>query len=566
MAYRPSRRQVIAGASALALSGSGVSHAAVIARGVVFEDLRGEGQRRAGDRGVAGVMVCNGRDVVLTGADGSFALPVEPGESVFVIKPPNWAVPTSVGGVPVFSYTYQPEATARYLQTPFPVVGPTGPLPASLDFPLLRQEEAADFEALLVSDTQPENVTELGYVRDDIVAAMLGVRAAFGINHGDVVGDDLSLYPRYLQVLNATGVPWHHCPGNHDINHAARDDRSSRETWKLTFGPRHYAFRYADATFLVLDNVEYLGRGRYRGAFGPRQLEFVRNVLRRVPAEHLIVLSMHIPLRCHLDPANPADTTSDYRALLRLLAGHPHSVSFAGHLHATEHHYLDDEQGPRGGPHHHHVLTAASGSWWSGPPDHRGIPFADSTDGTPNGFHILSVAGNRYTTRFVPAATKMPSQLRVIVDGPHRANGGAGRGSDRLGLSVPLDAVGQCRVIANVFDGGPRTRVALEILGRSERTAMTAVSMPDPLMLELFKGECPRKAWVEAVASSHIWQAPLPDGLRPGAHVLLVRAFDEYGREHVVRAVLEVTPLRPDRSRSIVTRQPADPAGMWTLR
>ena len=548
MAYRLSRRQVIAGAgaSALALSGGAFTPRPAIARGVVFEDRRGDGRRRAGDLGIEGVMVSNGRDVALTGSDGSWSLPVEPGESIFVIKPPHWTTRTSLGGVPEFSYTHQPEGSARYLRTPFPVVGPTGPLPTSLDFPLRRQEEPREFEALLVSDTQPENATELDYVRDDIVAAMLSLDAAFGINHGDVVADDLSLYPRYLQVLNSTGLPWHHCPGNHDINNSAPDDWHSRETWKRTFGPRHYAFQYGEATFFVLDNVEYLGQSRYRGSFGPRQLEFMRNVLKRVPAEQLVVLSMHIPLRCYLDPGNPADTTADHGALLRLLSRHPHSVSFAGHLHATEHHYLLDEQAHTGAdPHHHHVLTAASGSWWSGPPDHRGIPFADSSDGTPNGFHILSVTRNRYTTRFVPAVTKTPAQLRVIVDGPHRraSEVTAGRqGSRRLGLSVPHDALAHSRVIANVFDGGPKTSVAFEILGHSERTAMARVAMPDPLVLELFKGETPRKSWVQAVASSHIWQGALPGTLRPGAHVLLVRARDEYGREHIARAVLEVTP------------------------
>jgi hypothetical protein len=189
------------------------------------------------------------------------------------------------------------------------------------------------------------------------------------------------------------------------------------------------------------------------------------------------------------------------------------------------------------------VLTAACGSWWSGPCDHRGIPFADSTDGTPNGFHVLSVSGNRYTTRFVPAVTKASAQLRVMVDGPHRqpdAPAVARQGSQRLGLSVPLAALGASRVIANVFDGGPKTHVEFEIPGRAQPAAMRRVSMPDPLMLELFKGDAPRKAWVRAVACSHIWQGALPGTLEPGAHVLVVRAWDEYGRSHVARAVLEV--------------------------
>lgn len=548
MANSLSRREVIvgAGASALAVTGAGFAQRQAVARGVVFEDGRGDGVRRAGDPGIPGVMVSNGRDVVLTEADGAWSLPVEPGDSVFVIKPPHWRTPSSPGGIPRFAYVHQPEGSPKHLGTRFPLVDPTGPLPASLDFPLIRQEERADFEALLVSDTQPENAVELGHVRDAIVTAMLGAGCAFGINHGDVVADDLSLYPRYLQVLGSTGIPWHHCPGNHDINHAAENDHASRETWKRVFGARNYAFQHAQATFFILDNVEYLGRasGRYRGLLGPRQLPFVANVLRQVPPERLVVLSMHIPLRCHLDPDNPADTTADYQALLGLLSGRPNTVSFAGHLHATEHHYLHDTQG-FAGPHHHHVLTAASGSWWSGPSDHRGIPFADSTDGTPNGFHVLSVSGSRYTTRFVPALTKAAAQLRVLVDGPHCRLGNAAnvepQRSGKLGLSVPVDALGQCQVVANVFDGGPRTSVTYEIIGRSGQTPMRQASMPDPLIVELFAGDAPRKAWVQAVASSHIWTAALPAALPLGAHALVVRACDEYGREHVARAVLEVT-------------------------
>lgn len=560
MANTLSRRDIIAGAgaSALALSGSAFAQRSPIARGVVFEDRRGDGQRRPTDPGVPGVMISNGRDVVRTGADGSWSMPVEPGDSVFVIKPPHWTTGRSLGGIPKFSYIHQPDGSPTNLGGRFPLIAPTGALPVSLDFPLTRQEEQLEFEAILVSDTQPENSAELDYVRDDIIASMIGSRAVFGINHGDVVADDLSLYPRYLQLLGTTGLPWHHCPGNHDLNHAAQDDRSSRETWKSVFGARHYAFQHGNATFFILDNIEYFGRasGRYRGWIGPRQLDFVRNVLRHVPNEHLVVLSMHIPLRCYLDPSNPADITADYSALLQLLGDRPNTVSFAGHLHATEHHYLHMEGGFAGRqPHHHHVLTAASGSWWSGPRDHRGVPFADSSDGVPNGFHVLSVSNHHYATRFVPAAGKPAAQLRVLVDGPHcdrTGNAAPARSSSaKLGLAVPVSALGQCRIVANVFDGGPKTRVSCEIVGQSWQMPMLPASMPDPLIRDLFMGDAPRKAWVQAVASSHIWQVPLPATLPPGAHVLQVRAWDEYGREHIARTVLEVVPSSTISSASL---------------
>jgi hypothetical protein len=578
--FRPSRRQVLAGAgaSALAVSGNALpsqrTAAPAVARGVVYADERGEGPRRPGDRGIRGVMVSNGRDVTLTGRDGEWALPVAPGESVFVIKPPHWATRASPTGLPRHAYLYQPAGSPAHLGAHAHKATPAGGLPDSIDFPLQRRPEPSEFEALLVTDTQPEGPAELDYLRDDILAAILGRNEpAFAINHGDVVADDLTLYPRYLGLIGATGLTWHHCPGNHDTDYAADDDRHSRETWKATFGPRWYAFQYAEATFFVLDNVEYLGSGRYRGVLGARQLQFIRNMLARIPPGGLVVLSMHIPLTCYLDPANPADTTADAAALLHALAGHPHTVSFAGHLHATEHHYLErgpalpavsamhpaepaafsvsapSSASPALGAHHHHVLTAACGSWWSGHRDGRGIPSADSSDGTPNGFHILSVSGNRYTTRFVPAAGKPPAQLRLLIDGPHRtaaARGAAPQerpGLDRLGLHVPADALGACRILVNVFDGGPRTEVSLEVLVQGRRTepvAMVPVSAPDPLTADMFSGSTPRKSWVTATPCAHLWQASLPAGLASGPHVLQVRVRDEYGREHQARAVMEV--------------------------
>ena len=345
----PTRRQVIAaGASALALTaGAGMAAPPALASGLVFEDRNRTGRRGADNRGIAGVLVSNGRDVVRTDAEGRWRLPVADGDSVFVIKPPHWSTPLGVGGVPRFSRLHQPEGTAHDIPWRHAGVAGTGALPAAIDFPLTRQEESARFEALLFADTQPANDTELGYLRDDIVAGALGSKAAFGINHGDVVFDDLSLYPRYLQILGATGIPWHHCPGNHDINSEARDDRGSRETWKRVFGPRHYAFQHAGATFILLDNVHYFGHnpgaarsGTYAGLIGERQLQFVRNLLAHVPREHLVVVSMHIPLATYQDPASAADNTADRDALLRLLSMRPHAVSFAGHMHLTEHHYL----------------------------------------------------------------------------------------------------------------------------------------------------------------------------------------------------------------------------------
>ena len=61
--------------------------------GVVFEDLSRDGIRQDDEPGIAGVMVSNSREVVLTDADGRYALPVFDNMTVFVTEPAEYDVP-----------------------------------------------------------------------------------------------------------------------------------------------------------------------------------------------------------------------------------------------------------------------------------------------------------------------------------------------------------------------------------------------------------------------------------------------------------------------------------------
>ncbi len=189
------RREVMAGATALALSAAPMAQVlaqaapADTARGTVYD---ADSQPR---RGIAGVMVSNGQEVVQTDADGGWSLPVRAGKSVFVIKPPGWALPVDAAtNLPHFAYVYAPDGSPD-LGFRFAGLAPTGKLPASIDFALHRQAEQPRFEAILFTDPQPESLAEVGYIRDDVVAIVEQRGAAFGITHGDLMFDDLSVLP-----------------------------------------------------------------------------------------------------------------------------------------------------------------------------------------------------------------------------------------------------------------------------------------------------------------------------------------------------------------------------------
>jgi len=557
----PSRRDVIKGGAAAAISTAASSLTAARAAegvatvsGFVFEDRSGAGQRQPGDRGIPGVLVSNGREVARTDANGQYSLPIEAEGIVFVIKPSGYAVPVDGHMLPRFSYLHQPQGTPSDLKLRFRGVAPTGPLPASVDFPLRRVEEPKAFDVIVFTDPQPESEAEVDFIRDDLVHGLVGVKAAFGMTTGDIMFDDLSLYPRLNRIIGQIGVPWYNIGGNHDLNFEAPNARHARETFKRIYGPTYYAFEYADALFLMLDNVEYLGfdparpraGGKYEGRIGERQLTFIANVLAQVPTEKLVVLAMHIPLRTYLNPDDPAVNTADRGALLKLLADRPHTLSVSGHTHTTEHHYFGAAEGLIApAPHHHHVLTAVSGSWWSGPYDHRGVAVADSRDGTPNGYHVLSIDGSSYSTRFCPAKEPGARQMRIVPDAEfHRDRKELYRDfrmGQLLGSPIPQESVFATNLVVNFFDGGPRSTAEYRI-GTRAPVAMERVSRADPFVEEVFaRNEATKKPWVKAEPSSHIWTARLPADLAAGAHRVEVRVVDEYGREHRDHLVVEVT-------------------------
>jgi len=527
------------------------------ARGVVFDDRNGNEMRDDGEPGLEGIAVSNGRDVIRTGADGSWELPVEDGTILFVTKPPGRDVPLDEHNLPRFFYIHRPEGTPETLGLRFAGIDPTGPLPDSIDFPLRTVQEDDRYDVIWFADPQPQTEAEVGFIRDDVVAELVGIEAEFGITAGDIMYDDLSLYPRYNEVISQIGIPWYNIPGNHDLNYRAPNDRLSLETFKRYFGPPYYSFEFGQVHYIVLDDVHYLGEGKgrdtphprdagaYEGRIGARQLEWLKNDLALVPESMLVVVAMHIPFSSYKHEDHPRRGVVDRSDVFSILASHPRLLTIAGHMHTTEHHYFGEDEGfPGDTPLHQHVLTTVSGSWWSGPLDEVGIPVTLQRDGTPNGYYIMDVDGNAATLRYKAARKPADQQLRVVIDASFHGVTADGMRDERLdeaiGGTIDLDHLHAAEVVANLFDGGPRSKLEMQI-GDRPPVPMTRTDRSDPYVEQLFaRYKETMKSWVVPEASSHVWVAGLPLDLDPGVHTITVTAVDEYGAHHTARRILEV--------------------------
>jgi hypothetical protein len=511
----PSLFSIIAILAILLLPLIGTPLGAVLA-GYVFLDSNDNLNKDTDEPGIPGVSVSNGRDVVRTDQEGRYALNIDRETVIFITKPSGYALPLNSKNLPLFYYIHRPQGSPRF---EYEGVDPTGPLPDSLDFPLKKYSEPGEFDVLVFADPQPYTLEELDYIREDVIQELVGAKAGFGLVLGDIAANDLSLYEDYKDLISRIGIPFYHVPGNHDLNFDSPDDGHSLETFISHFGPPYFSFDYGSAHFVALDNVDFQGkrgqeRGRYQCLLGTAQLEWLKNDLKYVSRDQLVVLATHIPLKTSRNEEQ-SFLMKDLPELLRILEHREKLLFLAGHTHTLEHHFIGPKEGWNGSsPVHQIICGTVCGSWWSGPKDVRGVPVADMADGAPNGYHILHFNGNSFTEKFKPASLDHDFQMRIISP------------QSRIGK----DMIPEERIIVNIFDGSARSLVECQV-DDLPTTRMQKAMIKDSFIESLIsEHKNDFKNWVTPKPSHHIWTSPLPPNLNPGIHTITIRSEDLFGQ------------------------------------
>ncbi len=491
------------------------------ARGVVFEDKNGNGRREPGELGLAGVRVSNQRDVVATDRNGSWQLPTNDNTIFFVVKPRGWMTGLDKDNVPRFYYVHKPKGSR---QLKYDGIAPTGPLPASIDFPLTRVRESDRFSALFFGDTQPRDLREVDYVSRAVVEPLVGHSSerSFGIVLGDVVFDNLDVTEPLARSIGMIGIPWYYVPGNHDINYDAENDNESNERWAKQFGPNYYSFDYGPTHFVVLDDIVWTSaknssnaRGGYTAGLGKTQMDWLRRDLSFVPKHQRVVLTMHIPMT----------EMTDRQELYRILEERPYALSVAAHTHMQEHRFIDAKDGWRGKEPHHHIINGAvCGSWWTGAPDGLGIPHSTMRDGAPNGYSIFGFDRSRFTMEY--RAVNRPATYQMNIVAPEETR---------------LSEVAGTAVYANVFNGSSKSKVEMRVAGGSW-ISLDQVFEKDPFFVGLSNRDkdvkLPYRPLTGADVSTHLWKGTLPSVRFAGTIEIEVRTVDMFGNSYsATRAV-----------------------------
>lgn len=496
-------------------------------KGYVYEDANRNGRKDKTEKGIAGVAVSNGVEVVLSDSKGLYRMPVGNDNIIFISKPSGYKVLLNGNNQPQFYYIHKPNGHPANYE--YKGISPTGKLPEWVNFALVPHEEPEEYTALVFGDPQPYTREEVELFSRGVIAELEGIRdVQFGLSLGDLVGDDLDLHLPYIGAVKKVGIPWYNVMGNHDMNYEATADSLSDETFESNFGPATYSFNYGKVHFIVLDDILYPdprdGKG-YWGGFRKDQLDFVENDLKYVEKEKLIVLAFHIPLQYY----NEAFRPEDRQRLFDLLKDYPYTLSLSAHTHLQRNDFYTKEDGwHQEKPHHEYNVGTTSGDWYSGELDARGVPYATMRDGTPKGYAFIHFKGNQYIIDYKAAGKPKDYQMEIFSPKVIPAKKGTSSG-----------------IYVNFFMGSKGDLVEYRI-GDSDWKPMIWTDDTDPSFRGLLhrwdvtENLMPGRRPSNPAKSTHLWRGSFPKDLLPGEHTIEIRATDRYGRQFIQSRTLKV--------------------------
>jgi hypothetical protein len=481
-------RTAALGTAALALPSRLIAdpYAPLPTRSNAVKPVRIRGHVRNAARGVPGVAVSDGLAVVDTASDGTFELVTTSRQPfVFCSVPSGYEIPRSATGTASF---FHPIAA-----------GEDGAMEATFDLaPLTRSDDR--HVVLLLADPQTEDELETGWLHEqtvpDVQALLRSLegREALGIACGDIMYDNLHLYPDYERAVSRMGIPFFQVVGNHDLDQASPTDDGSVATFTRHFGPRYYSFDRGEVHYVVLDDVFWHGSG-YIGYLDEHQLTWLAADLARIEPGRTVIVALHIPVLGSRHVRNGERrpevhiAVNNREALYRLLEPYNAHI-LAGHTHESEHVF-------EGGV-HEHVCGAVCGAWWSGP---------ICGDGTPSGYAVYEINGSDISWRYKSTGHDFDHQIRTYPMG--------------------TDPAAPDEIVANIWDWDPEWKVVW-YEGGDRRGAMGRRVALDPLSVELHTGPDlpPRRTWVEPHRVNHIFYAPVSGS---GSEIT-VEATDRFGR------------------------------------
>lgn len=370
-----------------------------------------EGRITCDGYGVADVPVSDGYEIVMTDADGHYAMTsAKRNGYVFYTLPGGYEPEMSNGFMPQFWASLDSRDTAVH---------------ETHDFTLRRVDNDHHIMIFGADSHLARRNSDRAYFKKGFIASLkdeaqqAGGTPIYSVLLGDLTWDVFWTQNSYdLRDFMADMKSWQYpmplwpVIGNHDhdpsIPEGDETDFESAELWRQTVCPNYYSFNLGKVHYVVLDDIVYLneyeegssyspgvaGNRNYRGAINAEQESWLRRDLELVPKTTPVVVCLHIPawsVTSSFGYYARLDNTYWLCALLskfdqaHIVSGHTHgnyTVHPATYPHVTE----------------HNLASLCGTLWWSACLTGKNV----CHDGSSAGYSLWRVDNNHLSWKLKP--------------------------------------------------------------------------------------------------------------------------------------------------------------------
>lgn len=446
-----------------------------------------------------GVVVSDGTDVVLTDENGEYRIRSNKSNGfVFVSIPGNYTVATE-GNRPRFynSLTGSSNQLEIHDFTLMPVDNTCYTLLIHADQHLANRTD--DLEQLSRSVLPDMNAM--------IHSEKVKGNKVYSLSLGDISWDqfwransfDIMDAAKSLEALECTLF---HSIGNHDNNPYISDDWMSSDLFRHNIAPTFYSFNIGEVHYVMLDNIIYnnpdatssvMGKRTYDRALTQSQLDWLKKDLEILRDKEMpIVICAHVPFYSEPSLKNNEQTTGrnmlNMEALEQILMPYSNITLFSGHYHRN----FNVSSPFVTGIEEHNIASLSGSLWWTACSGYS--PNHICTDGSPGGYGLLRVDGNKLDYKYKGVGMDEDYQFRVYDLNCTLINEDCVTGSQKY-KDMVKDYAGEYYnknsnndILVNVFSFQPDWKI--EIFEEGSPLAVTRVKTKDPL--HILSYECQR--------------------------------------------------------------------------
>jgi Icc-related predicted phosphoesterase len=425
--------------------------------------IRVGGKVTDGKAPIEKVIISDGVNVTATKADGTYELITDTNQSfIFISQPSGYKIRTNNSG------------SANFYQK----ISVTNSNELTINFILEKADDDTEHNFLLLADPQTLDMDDIQRFNNETISEIMNLYSVnnqpniFAVSCGDIMYDNLELFPEYEKAISKTGIPFYQVLGNHDVDRLNKTDETSHLTFQNYFGPRYYSFNRGDVHYVVLDNIFWFGR--YIGYFDQAQLDWLKKDLSYIEKGKTVVTFCHIPPNNFNSERNDIKTGKERvtvvnRELLYDILKDYKSFIITGHMHESE---FVVESGTE-----IHVCGAVCGAWWT-----DNICY----DGTPNGYMVYSAKGSNLSWIYKSTGKDINYQMKTYLE---------------------LNDNGGNDLIVNVW-GAQKDDNVFWYENGIKKDRLTKFTGFDPLAEKLFSGaDKPFKHnWVDPTKTDHLFR------------------------------------------------------------